>query len=59
MRREFEWNVRKFPLGEKSMSAWTLFFVLVMLLAFVANTLGQTFEEKVGTAVERLTPVCY
>lgn len=38
------------------MNARTLFFVPVMLIAFAANTLGQTFDERVGTAVERLNP---
>jgi amidohydrolase len=38
------------------MSVRTLFFVPVFLLALAANTRGQTVEEKVGTAVEKLTP---
>src|SRR4051812_12201594 len=38
------------------MSARTLFFVSVILLAFAATTRGQTFDERVGIAIERLTP---
>ena len=38
------------------MSVGTVFVALVILITLTANPFGQTFDERVGAAVERLAP---
>jgi len=41
---------------ERIMRVRTALVLFVILIAFTANTFGQTLDERIGAAVERLTP---